>query len=267
MAVDMHALLTDLGAETGVINDMVGDIAPADWDRPTPADGWSIRDQVSHLAFFDAAAALAATDADEFHKQTAELRAKGGDTFTEEIANRYRSMPGTELLQWFQKERRNLIETFTDIDPKARLPWYGPDMSAASSVTARMMETWAHGQDIADALGVTREPTLRLRNIAHLGVSTYGFAYGLRGLDVPEVPVRVELSAADGSTWTWGPEDAADRVTGTALDFCLVVTQRRNIADTQLHTEGATAAEWMSIAQAFAGVPGPGRKPGQFPVN
>jgi len=130
-----------------------------------------------------------------------------------------------------------------------------------------MMETWAHGQDIADALGVTREPSARLRTIAHLGVSTFGFAYGLRGLDKPDVPVRVELEAPDGTTWEWGPADAADRVTGPALDFCLVVTQRRNIADTRLRTEGETAAQWMSIAQAFAGVPGPGRQPGQFPLS
>ena len=267
MAVDMPALLADLAAETAVIDDMVTDIAPEDWDRPTPAAGWAIRDQVSHLAFFDAAAALAATDADAFHTQTAELRDKAGDRFTEEIAIRYRSMPGTDLLQWFQKERAKLIETFSKLDPKTRLPWYGPDMSAASSATARMMETWAHGQDIADALGFSREPTARLRHIAHLGVSTYGFAYGLRGLDVPDVPLRVELAAPDGTTWTWGAADATDLVTGPALDFCLVVTQRRNIADTHVRTEGETAAQWMSIAQAFAGTPGPGRQPGQFAAS
>jgi hypothetical protein len=132
-------------------------------------------------------------------------------------------------------------------------------MSIASSVTARLMETWAHGQDVADALGVTREPTARLRHIAHLGVRTLGFSFRLRGAEAPAIPVRVELVAPDGSTWDWGPADAADRVTGPALDLCLVVTQRRHVGDTALRVEGPVAADWMAIAQAFAGTPGPGR--------
>jgi uncharacterized protein (TIGR03084 family) len=134
-------------------------------------------------------------------------------------------------------------------------------MSVASSATARLMETWAHGQDIADALGATREPTGRLRHIAHLGVSTRGFTFALRQRPVPGTPVRVELAAPGGGTWAWGPDGAPDRVTGPAVDFCLVVTQRRNLADTSLTVTGPAAAEWMAIAQAFAGLPTDGRPP------
>ena len=137
-------------------------------------------------------------------------------------------------------------------------------MALSSFATARLMETWAHGQDVADALGVRREPTSRLRHIAHIGVRTRGFAYALRDKPVPEGDVRVELDAPDGSTWTWGSADAADRVTGPALDFCLVVTQRRHVADTAVKADGPLAEEWLSIAQAFAGSPGAGRRPGQF---
>jgi uncharacterized protein (TIGR03084 family) len=152
------------------------------------------------------------------------------------------------------------------MDPSTRLPWYGPPMSAASSVTARLMETWAHGQDIADALGVTRQPTTRLRHVAHLGVATREFSFRLRGLPVPAAPVRVELTAPDGAIWAWGPADAPERVAGSAVDFCLLVTQRRHQADTGLLTSGRAAAEWLAIAQAFAGPPGPGRQPQSAPA-
>jgi uncharacterized protein (TIGR03084 family) len=134
-------------------------------------------------------------------------------------------------------------------------------MSVASSVTARLMETWAHGQDVFDALGETRRPTSRLRHIAHLGVNTFGFAYQLNGREVPTAAVRVELTAPDGSRWDWGPQDAQNRVVGSAVEFCLVVTQRRHRSDTGLEISGQVAQEWMSIAQAFAGAPSSGRQP------
>jgi uncharacterized protein (TIGR03084 family) len=263
MPADIRALLADLAAETQVVRDMLVPLDDAGWDTPTPAAGWAVRDQVSHLAYFDEAATLAAADPDRFRAEAAELMALG-PSFPDDIAGRYRDLSPVKLLAWFDDARNGFAGTFGAIDPKARLPWYGPDMSAASSVTARLMETWAHGQDVADALGVRREPTGRLRNVAHLGVRTFGFAYQLNGRTVPDAEIRVELAAPDGSTWTWGPEGAADRVEGPALDFCLVVTQRRHIADTALQASGPVATEWMSIAQAFAGPPGPGRHPGQF---
>lgn len=258
MAVDLNGLLADLTAESAVVDGMIAGLAEAEWDRPTPAAGWAIRDQVSHLAHFDLAALTAATDPELFRAEAADLVALG-DGFPDVVAARHRTMPPVALLDWWRENRRELVDTMGTLDPSARVPWFGPDMSVASSVTARLMETWAHGQDIADALGVRREPTVRLRHVAHLGVRTFGFAYRLRGLPVPDVPVRVELTAPDGSTWTWGPADAVDRVTGPALDFCLVVTQRRHRSDTALRIEGPVAGEWMGIAQAFAGAVGPGR--------
>jgi uncharacterized protein (TIGR03084 family) len=134
-------------------------------------------------------------------------------------------------------------------------------MSPASFATARLMEYWAHGQDVADALGVRRTPTARLRHICHLGLRTRGFSYSNRGLTPPDVPVAVELEAPDGSTWTYGEPSAQERVTGTAEDFCLLVTQRRHRGDTALVASGTTAQEWLGIAQCFAGPPGPGRAP------
>jgi uncharacterized protein (TIGR03084 family) len=137
-------------------------------------------------------------------------------------------------------------------------------MSAASLVTARIMETWAHGQDVADALDAQREPTARLRHVAFIGARALPNSYQARGLPVPDSPVRVELQAPGGDVWAFGPDDARDTVRGPALDFCLAVTQRRHIDDLDLALDGPVAQQWLSIAQAFAGPPGPGRKPGQF---
>jgi uncharacterized protein (TIGR03084 family) len=260
MPVDLRVLLADLVAETRVVGNLLTGLDDDGWDLPTPARGWAIRDQISHLAYFDEAATLAATDPDRFRTAAAELMT-AGPGFPDEVAARYRARPPADLVSWFSQARGELIRVFADLDPKARLPWYGPDMSAASSVTARLMETWAHGQDVADSVGVQRETTVRLRHVAHLGISTFGFAYQLNGRAVPDTPVRVELAAPDGGTWEWGPADAVDTVRGPALDFCLAVTQRRHLTDTALVVSGPVATEWMSIAQAFAGAPGPGRAP------
>jgi uncharacterized protein (TIGR03084 family) len=256
MPVDMAALAADLAAETAVTRALVAGLDEAGWRTPTPAVGWDIADQISHLAYFDEVAVRAAVHPDEFR---AELPAALDGVHPDTIAARYRDRSGAQLLAWFEDARSILLGTFATIDPRKWLPWFGPDMSAASSLTARLMETWAHTQDIADALGVTREPTARLRHIAHLGVVTRGFSFVVRGQPLPETRVRVELTAPDGALWTWGQSDAPERVTGPALDFCLLVTQRRHREDLTLAAEGPSAQEWMTIAQAFAGPPGPGR--------
>jgi uncharacterized protein (TIGR03084 family) len=258
MAIDMSALLADLDAESADLDRMLAPLDEAGWRTPTPATGWCIADQVSHLAYFDRAALSAALEPETFRREAATVTSDRAD-FADRIAATYRSMPGTDLLAWFRTARAELLTAFASIEPSRRLPWYGPDMSAASSVTARLMETWAHGQDVADAIGRTRPATNRLRHIAHLGVSTIGFAFALNGRAAPTEPIRVELSGPDGDRWAWGPTDATNTVRATAMDFCLVVTQRRHRDDTALTTEGSIAAEWISIAQAFAGAPGPGR--------
>ena len=261
-------LLDDLVAETEALTGMLAPLDDPTWERPTPAPGWAIRDQVSHLAYFDDAATLAATDPGRFRAETAALTGgldTRGAALADQIAGRYRQLPPAELRDWLRRARAEYVRVLGGLDAGTRLPWYGPDMSAASSVTARLMETWAHGQDVADALGVRRPATARLRHVAHLGVATLGFSFIRNGRGVPAAPVRVELAGPDGETWSWGPSGAPDSVTGPALDFCLAVTQRRHLDDLGLSVTGPVAAEWMSIAQAFAGPPGPGRRPGQFP--
>ena len=154
-----------------------------------------------------------------------------------------------------------MVTAFADVPAGTKVPWYGPPMSPASFATARLMEYWAHGQDVADAAGVVRPPTERLRHVCHLGHRTRGFSYAVRGREAPPVDVHVVLDAPGGGTWEYGDPAAADRVTGPAVDFCLLVTQRRHRADTALVATGAAADEWLDIAQCFAGPPGGGRRP------
>jgi uncharacterized protein (TIGR03084 family) len=255
----MAALAADVAAETAVTRALLTALDEAGWHTATPAEGWDIADQITHLAYFDEAAVRSARYPDDFRAETAEAAAAQIDP--DAIAARYRDRTGIQVLAWFDQARADLLATFTGLDPAVRLPWYGPAMSAASSLTARFMETWAHTQDIADALGVTREPTDRLRHVAHIGVGARAFSYAARGKPQPADPVHVSLIAPSGTRWTWGPADATSRITGPALDFCLLVTQRRHRDDLALTAEGPAAEEWMAIAQAFAGPPGPGRRP------
>lgn len=258
MMTTLHDLLSDLVAETAVLDDFLVGLGDADWERPTPAEGWAVRDQISHLAYFDEAAVLAATEPERFRIEAARLKELGPD-FPDVIAERYRSTDVSELNSWFRAARSELITSFAPLDGKDRVPWFGPDMSVTSCVTARLMETWAHTQDVLDTFGVERAPTRRLRHVAHLGVRTLGFSFQLNGRPVPSEPVQVVLEAPDGDLWRWGDETAPNRVMGEALDFCLVVTQRRHLADTGLDVHGPVAKEWLTIAQAYAGAPGTGR--------
>ncbi|MET8000391.1 TIGR03084 family metal-binding protein [Nonomuraea glycinis] len=255
----MAELLDDLRAETASLETLLDGLRPPDWEQLTPAEGWAVRDQVSHLAWFDDAACTAATDPAAFQALLADLFDTG--TSVDDLAVRERGRSPAELRAWFGTSRERLIGTLAPIEPRRRLPWYGVEMSATSFVTARLMETWAHGQDIADATGATREPTDRLRHVARIGFMALPYSFTVRGLPVPERPVRAELALPGGGEWTAGPPDAADVVRGPMLDFCLAVTQRIHVTDTALRITGETAQAWMRIAQAFAGPPGRGRDP------
>ena len=255
MPPPISELLDDLRAEQA---DLRGIVQDADLDLATPAEGWDVRDAVAHLAGTDVEAVRAATDPDAFLATLPEVAADIDGFLTGQLTER-RTLSRDELLTGWQAGFDAMLEAFAAVPAGTKIPWYGPPMSPASFATARLMEYWAHGQDVADALGVERTPTARLRHICHLGVRTRGFSYVNRGLTPPEEPVRVELTAPDGTTWSLG--EGTQRVTGPALDFCLLVTQRRHRSALGLSAEGEAAESWLAVAQAFAGPPGPGRPP------
>ncbi len=259
-ASDPRALICDLADETAELEAMLDGLEERQWHARTPAAGWDIVDQVGHLAYFDEAALVSLVDPERFRRELKALVTERED-FPDQVAAEHRGMSGARVLDWFRRSRRALLDGYAGADFGARLPWYGPDMGVASSVTARLMETWAHGQDIADTIGVQRIPTSRLRHVAHLGVRALPYSYAINGLTPPGEPIRVELTAPDGRTWSWGPAAAGNMVTGPALDFALVVTRRRHRGDTAIAVTGSAALQWIGIAQAFAGAPGPGRPP------
>jgi uncharacterized protein (TIGR03084 family) len=259
--VDMHALCMDLHAEHVALDTLLVDLNDAAWDIPTPAPGWMVRDHLSHLGTTDRTATLAATEPQRFVTDVVNQPREQRAVAQREVG---RSMSGAALLAWWRAGRSAMLDVLRRLDATTRLPWFGPPMSALSFATARLMETWAHGQDLVDALGLTRPATARLRHVAHLGVLARPFSYTTRGLPAPTDPVYVALRSPSGTRWTWGEATAANRITGPALDFCLVVTQRCHVADTSLQAVGPVATTWMRLAQAFAGPPGEGRQPGQF---
>ena len=253
---DVAEIAADLAAEQQALDDVVAGLADEQWMTPTPSPGWTVADQIGHLTYFDGAAVTAITDPDAFKASIAEMLADPDGTTL------HRQLDPQALLAAWRGTRRRLEEVARGLEPAQRVPWYGPSMSARSFLTARLMETWAHGQDVVDAVGASRAPTDRLRHVCQIGFITRGWTYANRKEERPAEDVRLELTSPSGEVWRWGPDDGPEVVRGPALDFCLVVTQRRHVDDTALEVEGTAARDWMEKAQAFAGPATTGPKPG-----
>ena len=264
----LEGLLADLKAEGERLWTAVSGLdesADGGWATPTPAPGWTVATQVAHLLWTDEAATKAARSVEGEEAKAAwdavVLLALADPTgFVDTEAHEVARLGPRGLLARWGGARDGLVAALRDFPAGQRMPWFGPPMSPASMATARYMETWAHSLDVYEALGTDYVPSDRIRHVAHLGVRTRDFAYGVHSQPPPAEEFRVELTAPSGETWAWGPQDAAQRVTGPAYDFCLLVTQRRHRDDTTLVATGDDAEHWLGIAQCFAGPPGEGRE-------
>ena len=250
--------IADLRAEAAELAGLLATLRADDWRQPTLFKAWTVDDIVRHLHVGDLMALAAATDAAAFAALTADIRAKRetGLSRLEETRQRLGGLAGRALLDRWQATLERLCAALAPLPPQARLPWAGPDMGVRMFTTARQMEIWSHAQAIWDLIGRRRPAaTARLRNIAEIGVRTFGWAYRNRGLDVPAAMPSVRLAAPSGESWTWETPGTGDSVEGPAVDFCQVVTQTRNVADTTLRVTGEGARHWMGIVQCFAGPP------------
>lgn len=256
----LDGVLADLAAEGDALEATVAGLDESGWRTPVPAAGWDIATTIVHLAWTDECALAAATDKEAWDELVLKAIADP-QGFVDAEAFDGAKQSGAQILTRWQEGRPKLAATLRNYPEGQKIPWYGPPMSPTSMATARFMETWAHALDVYEALDAVPEPTDRIRHIAHLGVRTRNYAYGVHELTPPAEEFRVELTAPSGELWSWGPEDAAQRVTGSAYHFCLRVTQRRHREDLDLVATGPDANRWLDIAQAFAGPPGEGRQP------
>ena len=256
----LDRVLDDLGTEGDRLDALVSGLPEPALRTPTPAAGWDVATQVAHLAWTDEAALLAATDRPGWDALVTGAL-DDVDGFVDRSAlEGGRAAPADLLARW-RSARTALAGALRDHPDGERMPWFGPPMSATSMATARFMETWAHSLDVHEALGAEPEVTDRIRHVAHLGVRTRDFAHAVHGLEAPTTGFRVELTAPSGDLWAWGDEEAGQSVSGSALDFCRLVTQRVHRGDTDLVALGRDANAWLEIAQCFAGPPGEGRAP------
>lgn len=254
--MDVQQVAADLALEHAALDAIVESLTDEQWAAPTPSPGWTVADQIGHLAYFDRTAAAAIEDPEGFATLRDELftAALGDPGAADELTlGESRDMTPAELLAHWRAGRADLLAAAAGLVDADRVEWYGPSMGARSFLTARLMETWAHGQDVVDAVGAHRPATDRLVHVAQMGVITRNWSYLNRGEEPPGTEVRVTLTCPGGETRTWGSEDAVESIAGSLVDFCLVVTQRRHVDATELVVVGDDARGWMLRAQAFAG--------------
>lgn len=253
--------VADLREEAAALDAVLATLGRGDWERVTAFKDWTVYDVVAHLHLSDHLAMTALKGEADFRRLLKDMSA-GGASMADYARRWLAGVPGEALHGRWRELLDALCNGLAATDPNRRLPWVGPPMKPRMFATARQMETWAHGWEIYDLLGLPRQHTDRLRNIATIGVRTFGWTFQNRGEPVPEPAPHVRLTAPSGAVWEWNADTASDRVTGDAVEFCQVVTQVRNVADTQLEVQGPVARRWMSVAQCFAGPPADPPAPG-----
>ncbi|OZM71915.1 TIGR03084 family protein [Amycolatopsis antarctica] len=257
-----------LSTDAHEVDRLVAELGESEWDTPTPAPGWTVKDQIGHLAFIFRIAGMAAGEPKAFTAMTAGIDGGGAfDAAVNAALADYVGDPAEVLLARWRAERDTGIKQLAAVPADQVVPWLVNPLPPSVLACAGMMELFAHGQDIADALGVVRTHTDRIAYLVEFAVRTKDFGYQARNLTPPDEEFRFELVSPSGRILTSGPEDAGQRITGSAADFCLLATRRRHRDDLDLGAVGAEADRWLDIAQAYRGPAGAGRRPGQFRVR
>ena len=253
----MLEITADLKEEAQELKNLLDSLSEQEWKTKTTFKDWTPQEVVAHLYYFDLMAIYSFKDKDKF---MSEAKFIGGTT---ELKTSYdRAVAVKDRLdtkgyldlkeKWFHS-CNEMCELFSTADPKERMLWFGPDMGARMFITARFMETWSHGQEIYDLKKIKRTYTESIKHVATIGVRTFGWTYVNRGLEIPQDVPYIKVHSPSGETWEWNEPNQNNYVEGEAADFCHVVTQGRNVKETNLRVVGDTASHWMSIAQCFAG--------------
>lgn len=261
--IEQRNPVSDLIADGAALDQLVAGLSPEQWRISTPAPGWSIAHQIAHLAATFRLAGLAASNPEGFAALGARLSPDFNANVTAAL-NEYVGDPPEVLLDRWRAERAGAEKALGALPSHQQVPWLVRPLPAGVLACAGMMETFAHGQDIADALGVDRTHTDRIGQLVAFAVRTWDFGYQARKLPTPDVALRFEITAPSGAVWEFGPSDSPERISGPAVDFCLLVTRRRHPDDLAVRALGPLATEWLGLAQAYRGPAGEGRRPGQF---
>lgn len=243
----------DFLEECDILADLVSKLEPQLLSAKTLFKDWSVEEVILHLHFWNRAADLSLFDPDGFTEMYAALQQSLKAGKLRDYENSQVGERGEALVALWREFYREMVSRWSSVDPKTRVKWAGPEMSVRSSMSARQMETWAHGQAIFDLAGKVRPETDRISNIVILGVNAFGWSHIVHKLDAPDEMPKLFLTAPSGALWEYGT--GSDEIRGSAVEFCQVVTQTRNIADTALNVTGPIAKTWMAHAQCFAGPP------------
>lgn len=263
-SASLHQVVDDLRAEGEELFALAADMDTGYWTQHSTFKDWTVWDVFAHLHFSDHMAMTSLASGEAFKALLQDVGKAGS---ARKYTNHWlsidgHSINGPDLLQRWRSTFVDLCESLHNADPDERFVWVGPGMKARMFATARLMETWAHGWEIFDLMSRPRQHSDRIKNIATIGVRTFGWTFANRKLPVPEEAPYVRLTAPSGAVWEWHDPASAHSVQGSALEFCQVVTQVRNIADTSLQVTGDNALAWMAIAQCFAGPPEEPPEPG-----
>ncbi|PQM56506.1 MAG: TIGR03084 family protein [Rhodobacteraceae bacterium] len=247
----------DFLKESKALHDLMVGRKKSDFRKITQFKDWAISDVFGHLYIFNLAAIKTLESSltfDSFFKPIWQ-GLEAGQSFLEVQTPFLKNYDDLGVFEIWWKSCLDIHKAYSEVDPKRRVKWAGPEMSARSSITARQMETWAHGHEIFDCLGISRREEDYIENIVHMGVSTFGWTFVNRQLPVPGEAPYVSLILPSGKFVSYNEESNSSFVKGDAVDFCQVVTQTRNILDTSLKIKGEAARQWMNLAQCFAGRP------------
>ena len=242
----MREILSDLVAEQQFLDQFLQRIPLKDWDKKTRSVGWTIRDTISHLADSEELAASVMTGEADLtrYRSTPDL-----DSLRQEAVDKGRKMRPQDVIEWWRGGRAKVVEPLSHMGPEHRLEWIAGSMSARTLATTRLMETWAHGLDIYEALGAEIEDTPRIRHICWLGWKSLPYAFKLAGHDY--VPIRVEVIGPGYVKWVYGPDDAENLIKGSAADWARLSVRRATVKDTRLKVTGEAAQVAVEVVRTY----------------